>query len=53
MGWHNKGNKVLIPPFNFGRKTSDEDWDKWFPNAPKRPNESDEEYEKRVSDKGS
>lgn len=51
MAWYNKGTKVLIPPFNFGRNVSNEDWEKIFPEGPKRPNESKEEYEKRVSDK--
>lgn len=48
MAWYNKGTKVLVPPFNFGRNVSNEEWDSWFPDAPKRLNESDEEYEKRI-----
>lgn len=40
-------SKTLVPPQNIGRKVSQDDWNSWFPDAPKRPNESEEEYLKR------
>lgn len=46
MAWYHR--KTLVPPFNFGRNVKQDDWDKWFPDAPKRQNETDEEYEKRT-----
>lgn len=49
MSWYYKGTKVLVPDFNFGRNVDQDDWDRWFPNAPKRPNESEEEYRNRLS----
>ena len=49
MSWYHKGTKVLVPDFNFGRNVDQDNWDSWFPNAPKRPNESEEEYQKRLS----
>jgi hypothetical protein len=44
-------SKTLIPPFNFGRRVEEEDWDRIFPNGPKRVTETEEGYNKRkVSD---
>lgn len=40
--------RTMVPPFNFGRKVNQDDWDQWFPDSPKRPNETQDEYEKRT-----
>lgn len=39
---------TLIPPFNFGRRVSEEEWFKTFPKAPKQNYESEQEYQARI-----